>query len=45
MQTIFKAIAISAIIAGSAVSGTLGAQASPGWGNGYGIHADVFQGD
>ncbi|MCH9808857.1 MAG: hypothetical protein K0U74_14105 [Alphaproteobacteria bacterium] len=45
MKTIFKAIAVSAVVAGMASVGAISsAQATPSWGP-YGIHQDVFQGD
>ena len=44
MKTIFKTIAVAAVIAALSTAGTFSAQASPNWG-GHGIHSDVFQGD
>ena len=43
MKTVFKTIAIAALIAGVSAAGTMSAQADPGWKTN--IHSDVFKGD
>lgn len=45
MKTLFKTIAVSAIIAGIGSAGVISsAQAAPKW-SGVSIHSDIFKGD